>query len=289
MQKITPFLWFDKDAEPAAQLYTSLFKNSKIHDIVKYPEGTPGKAGTVMTVAFELEGQQFTALNGGPEFPFSPAISFFVTCTEKEVDELYKQLSPGGTTLMPLDTYPFSKRYVWFNDKYGVSWQLFTGESTQKIIPALLFVGKQHGKTEEAIKFYTSIFKPSSIDALVPYEKNEDTGIKHGRFTLDKQQFIAMDSSHAHKFTFRQAISFVVNCETQQEIDYYWNKLSEGGNIIQCGWLGDKFGVPWQIIPTALSKMLAKADPKTAQRIMQAVLRMKKLDITQLEQANKQQ
>ena len=287
MQKITPFLWFDKDAEAAVKHYVSVFKNSKIHAIVKYPEGTPGKAGTVMTVDYQLEGQQFTAINGGPEFTFSPAISFFVTCkTEQEVIDLHKKLNVGGTTMMPLDTYPFSKKYVWFNDKYGVSWQLFLGEGTQKITPALLFVGKQHGNAKAAIEFYTSIFKHSSIELLMPYEKSEDKpGIKHGRFTLEKQQFIAMDSGYDHKFSFKQAVSFLVTCETQEEIDYYWEKLTKGGTIIQCGWLSDKFGVPWQIVPTALGKMMINADPKTTQRIMGAVMKMKKLDLKKLQEA----
>jgi predicted 3-demethylubiquinone-9 3-methyltransferase (glyoxalase superfamily) len=153
MQKITPFLWFDGKAEEAANLYTSIFKNSKILNISRYGEEGPGPAGTVMTVTFQLDGQEFTALNGGPMFKFTEAISFFV------------------------------------------------------------------------------------------------------------------------------------NCETQEEVDELWEKLSEGGEEEQCGWLKDKYGVSWQIVPTALMEMLQDKDAERAQRVMKAMLQMKKIDIETLKQA----
>jgi len=152
-QKITPFLWFDNQAEEAAQLYTSIFKNAKILTVSRYGDAGPGPKGSVMVVNFQLEGQQFTALNGGPRFKFS------------------------------------------------------------------------------------------------------------------------------------EAFSFVVNCENQQEIDHYWTKLtSNGGQESQCGWLKDKFGFSWQIVPTALGKLMS-GDPQKANRVMQALLQMKKLDIATLEEA----
>ncbi|MEO0828128.1 MAG: VOC family protein [Cyanobacteria bacterium J06635_15] len=115
MQKITPFLWFDNNAEDAANFYTSIFKNSQILNIRRYSEGSPGPAGTVMTVEFQLDGQDFIALNGGPHFTFSPAISFFVNCnSQQEVDELWNRLSDGGET----------QQCGWLKDKYGMSWQI---------------------------------------------------------------------------------------------------------------------------------------------------------------------
>jgi len=115
MQKITPCLWFDSKAAEAANFYTSIFKNSKIVEIMRYGEAGPGPKGTVMSVTFELDGQQFIALNGGPQFTFSPAISFFVRCaTQEEVDELWEKLSAGGET----------QRCGWLQDKFGVSWQI---------------------------------------------------------------------------------------------------------------------------------------------------------------------
>jgi predicted 3-demethylubiquinone-9 3-methyltransferase (glyoxalase superfamily) len=153
MQKITPFLWFDNNAEDAAKFYTSIFKNSKIGKIARYGDAGPGPKGTVMTVEFELNGQQFVALNGGPEFKFT------------------------------------------------------------------------------------------------------------------------------------EAISFVVNCESQEEIDYFWGKLTAGGQEVQCGWLKDKFGLSWQIVPTAMPKMLTDPDPAKSQRVMKAMLKMIKIDLPTLQRA----
>jgi predicted 3-demethylubiquinone-9 3-methyltransferase (glyoxalase superfamily) len=115
MQKITPFLWFDGRAEEAAKFYTSIFKNSKIGTIARYPEGAPAPAGSVMSVTFQIEGQEFHALNGGPMYKFTPAISFFVNCaTQEEVDELWEKLVAGGAP----------NRCGWLQDKFGVSWQI---------------------------------------------------------------------------------------------------------------------------------------------------------------------
>ena len=153
MQKITPFLWFDGRAEEAMNFYTSIFKNSKSKNVVRYGNAGPGPKGSVMTATFELEGQEFVALNGGPHYTFTPAISFFV------------------------------------------------------------------------------------------------------------------------------------RCETQEEVDEFWGKLSAGGKTNQCGWLQDKFGVSWQIIPTALPKLLGDKDPAKSKRVMQAMLQMTKIDIQGLQRA----
>ena len=152
-QRITPFLWFNNQAEEAVKFYTSIFKNSKAGAVTHYPEGTPGPAGTVMTVAFQLDGQEFVALNGGPQFPFT------------------------------------------------------------------------------------------------------------------------------------EAVSFVVNCDNQKEIDYYWQKLSAGAKEVQCGWVKDKFGVSWQIVPTILGELVSDKDRAKAQRVMHALLKMVKLDIKKLQEA----
>jgi predicted 3-demethylubiquinone-9 3-methyltransferase (glyoxalase superfamily) len=152
-QKITPFLWFDNQAEDAANFYTSIFKNSKILTVTRYGEAGPRPKGSVMTAAFELEGQKFTALNGGPEFKFT------------------------------------------------------------------------------------------------------------------------------------EAISFVVNCDTQEEVDYFWKRLTDGGQEVQCGWLKDKYGLSWQIVPTALFKLLQDPDPAKSQRVVKALFQMKKLDVGELQRA----
>jgi len=168
MQKIIPFLWFDGKAEEAVNFYTKIFKASKILKISRYGKSTAevsGKPeGSIMSISFKLEGQEFSALNGGSEFSFTPAISFFVNCkTERELDKLWENLSERGKVLMKLGKYPFSEKYGWLNDKYGVSWQLILGEGKQKITPSLMFVGDQFGNAEEAIEFYTSRFKDARI------------------------------------------------------------------------------------------------------------------------------
>ncbi len=289
MQKITPFLWFNNQAEEAMNFYTSIFKNSKIGSVSRYGDAGPGPKGTVMMGTFQLEGQEFHALNGGPHFKFTPAISFFVNCeTQQEVDALWTKLSEGGTILMALAKYPFSESFGWVNDRFGVSWQLNLRPAEQKITPFLMFVGPQCGKAEEAINFYTSLFKSSGIAAIHRFGKGESGSegtVKLAAFSLDGQQFKAMDSNANHAFAFSGATSFFVNCQTQEEVDELWEKLSEGGSKSQCGWLTDKYGVYWQIIPTILGELMRDKDRARAGRVMQAMLKMTKIDIEGLKAA----
>jgi predicted 3-demethylubiquinone-9 3-methyltransferase (glyoxalase superfamily) len=247
-----------------------------------------------MTFEFEIEGQKFIALNGGPLFKFTPAVSFLVACnTKEEVDEIWERLSEGGTALMELGEYPFSEKYGWTQDRYGLSWQvMFMGDrkTKQKITPTLMFVGEQCGKAEAAINFYTSVFNNAEIGNILRYGKGEEPDkertIKHAAFTLENQGFAAMDSARKHDFTFNEAISFMVECETQEEIDYYWEKLTaDGGQESMCGWLKDKFGVSWQVSPTVLGEMLQDPDKEKVERVTDAFLRMKKFDIGGLEKA----
>jgi predicted 3-demethylubiquinone-9 3-methyltransferase (glyoxalase superfamily) len=289
MQKIVPFLWFNEETEEAVNLYTSIFKNGKVGELRRFSEDVPGPKGKVITETFELAGLQFMALNGGPEFSFTPATSFFVYCeTEEEIDTLWQQLSQGGTALMELGPYPFSEKFGWVMDRFGLSWQLNLVRQAQKVFPFLLFVGDQHGRVEEAIRFYTSLFKNSSIDLIDrfgPDQGEPEGAVMHARFTLAGQEFMAMESAAAHQFTFTPAVSFFVNCENQAEVDYFWERLSAGGKKDQCGWLTDQFGVSWQIVPTILGELMGDPDPERAGRVTQAMLKMTKLDIAQLKQA----
>lgn len=287
-QKITPCLWFNDNAVDAAKFYTSIFGNSKIKGISHYGEAgamASGQSkGSVMTVSFELQGHEFLGLNGGPHFKFTPALSFFVWCdTQQEIEDLWQKLSKGGLTRMELAKYPFSEKYGWCEDRYGVSWQLILSSRKRKISPVLLFVKDQTGRAEEAMKFYVSLFSASKIDSIA---RDEKTGvILHGRFTLAGQDFVAMESPVEHPFEFTPAISFIVNCEGQQEVDQFWERLSAYKDAEQCGWLKDKFGVSWQIVPTLLGKALQGKDDKTAENVMKAVLQMKKIDVGTLQRA----
>lgn len=272
---IYPCLWFDGNASEAAEFYCSVFDNTVITS-----EGQ-------IVVTIESSGQRFMLLNGGPKFKINPSISFFVSCeTTEEIDRTWNALLEGGSALMPLGKYDWSERYGWLQDKFGVNWQLMTGrigDSVQKFTPALMFTGLQNGNAEKAINFYASVFECSGAKNILRYSKgqNEIEGnLAHAQFFLGKYLFVAMDSSFQHEFTFNEGVSFVVECEMQKEIDYYWAGLTLGGSEGQCGWLKDRFGVSWQIVPSILKDLMA--DPSRSERVFQAILKMKKFDIEEL-------
>jgi len=290
MQKITTHLWFDKEAKEAAEFYTSVFENSKIKDTTTL-HNTP--SGSVDIVTIELSGQEFTLISAGPLFKFNPSVSFLVACkTKDEVDALWEKLSEGGAALMELGEYPFSEKYGWTQDKYGLSWQvMFMGDRKikQKITPTLMFVREVCGKAEEAINFYASIFNNAKVGDILRYGRGEEPDkegtVKHAAFTLLGQEYAAMDSARGHNFTFNEAISLMVHCDTQEEIDYYWGKLTADPKAEQCGWLKDKYGLSWQIVPSVMDEMFKEKDEKKIARVTEAFLKMKKFDINALRRA----
>lgn len=294
MDSIVPCLWFDNEAEEAAEFYTSLFNNSSVKKITRF--GKEGfeyhhkPEGSVMTVDFELNGQKLLALNGGPEFEFNEAVSLFVYCgSEDRINFFYGKLTEGGSINMPLDKYDWSPKYAWVKDKFGVSWQLDAEDinSKQKIVPSLLFVNEKFMKVKEAINFYSSVFPHSKILIDVPWDKSmnfPDVTILFAQLKLNGYLLNAMSGgSMKHNFDFNEAISFIVYCNTQAEIDHYWKKLTDGGQEVQCGWLKDKYGVSWQIIPKIFTELLE--DPQKASKAMTAMFEMKKFDINKLVEA----
>jgi len=194
---------------------------------------------------------------------------------------------------MALDKYPFSDRYGWIQDKYGISWQLILsnpdGEECPFITPSILFVENVCGKAEEASCFYLSVFKNTKqgITARYPERKEPDKEgtIMYTDFMIEKHWIAAMDSAREHNFVFNEAISFMVSCDTQKEIDYYWRKLSAVPQAGQCGWLKDKYGLSWQITPAILDEMMSKGTKEQIDRLTQSFLSMKKFDIANLEKA----
>lgn len=291
MQKIKPFLWYDKQARVAAAYYSSAFGGASSAPDVSVLSDTP--SGSVDVVSVNLLGVDFTLMSAGPLFTFTPAVSFLVACKSKdEVSAYWEKLAAGGKVMMELSTYPFSEKYGWTQDQYGVSWQvMYMGERpvTQGIIPTLMFSGKESGNAEKAIALYASVFSNSKTGDIMRYEKNEqpdvDSTVKHAGFTLSDMEFAAMDGGHMHEFSFTEATSFEVACDTQQEIDAYWGALSAVPASEQCGWLKDKYGVSWQIVPSALGKMLSDPDSAKVKRVTDAFLSMKKFDIAKLEKA----
>lgn len=294
---IIPHLWFDKEAKEAAEFYCSVFPDSKITSATTLRD-TP--SGDSDLVTFTVWGHSFMAISAGPYFKINPSISFFVNIDpsrEKNaramIDEMWSKLSEGGNTLMPLGTYPFSERYGWIQDKYGVTWQLMltqaAGEPHPTIVPSMLFVGENCGKAEEAREFYLSVFRHAEPGALFRYgpghEPNREGTVMFSDFMLENTWLAAMDSALEHRFNFNEAISLMVCCETQEEIDYYWEKLSAVPEAEQCGWLKDKYGVSWQISPNALDEMMTKGTPEQRDRVTQAFLKMKKFDLAELQKA----
>ncbi|MBZ4190401.1 VOC family protein [Niabella beijingensis] len=278
---IYPCLWFDGNGKEAASFYAGIFPDTKIG------------SESAMVVTVDTNGQKLMLLNGGPLFKPNPSVSFLIANEdEKETERLYRELIKGGAALMPLEVYPFSKKYGWVMDKYGISWQLYTGDSgatTQYLIPTLMFINKQNGRAKEAIGFYTALFPGSKTENILEYpEGGGDTpgNVQHAQFHISGYTLGAMDSSLNHPFDFNEAISLVVECDTQEEIDHFWNALTaDGGAESMCGWLKDKFGLSWQIIPTRLSQLMAAGNPEASGRMMEALMKMKKLDIAALEAA----
>ncbi|MBN3580993.1 VOC family protein [Algoriphagus aestuarii] len=275
---IFPCFWCDGNAKEAAEYYCGIFKDSKIL------EENP----TVVT--FQSSGEKFMCLNGGPEFQITPSLSIYtILDSEEEIQTVWDKLMEGGSVMMPLDTYPWSKKYGWVKDRFGVSWQLTVDKpahSEQKFIPCLMFSDSNFGKAEEAINFYLKTFEDSSLEFAAKYGKehgDQEGKVMHAQFFLRGKLFAAMDSSVVHGFNFNEGLSLVVNCESQQQIDTYWEMLTENGAESMCGWLKDQYGVSWQIVPAILGKLMS--DPKKGKEVISAFMKMRKFDIATLENA----
>ncbi len=297
MKHITPHLWFDKEAKEAAAFYTSLFPNAKVTNITTL-HNTP--SGDCDIVSFTLADQPFMAISAGPIFKFNPSISFMVnfdpskdTDARKHLDAMWEKLSEGGKVLMELTSYPFSEHYGWIQDKYGLSWQLILtkpeGEERPFIIPSLMFTKEAFGKADEAINFYCSIFKNSKRGTTAKYPNdmgaNNEGKLMFADFYILNTWLAAMDGAGEHDFAFNEAISLMIPCDTQEEIDYYWEKLSADPKSEQCGWLKDTFRVSWQITSTEMDMMMETGTQEQIDRVTQAFLPMKKINIETLKQA----
>jgi predicted 3-demethylubiquinone-9 3-methyltransferase (glyoxalase superfamily) len=297
MQRIVPHLWFDKEAKEAAAFYASVFPNSRVTHTVTIT-GTP--SGDCDLVSFEVRGQPFKAINAGPLFRINPSVSFIVNydpsqenTPRESLDAAWSRLSEGGTTLMPIDKYPWSERYGWIQDRFGVSWQLILtnpkGEERPQVVPSLLFTQEVCGKAEEAIEHYLSVFENSKLGAMMRYgpgqQPDREGTLMFADFRLLDLWCAAMDSARQHGFGFNEAVSFMVWCDSQREIDYYWKRLSAHPESEQCGWLKDKYGLSWQILPSRLEEMMRSGDRAAIERITRAFLGMKKFDLERLEVA----
>ncbi len=297
MQKIVPHLWFDKEAKEAANFYVKAFGGDSKIISSSVLKNTP--SGDCDVMSFSLRGFEFMSISAGPYFTPNPSISFMVNFDPSQdpkakdnLNALWKILSDGGEALMPLQEYPFSKWYGWIKDKYGFSWQLILtdpkGDPRPFIIPSIMFVGDNTGKADEAMDYWVSVFKDAKrgMTALYPEgaAPEKSAKIMFADFVLEGQWFAAMDSGHMHKFEFNEAISLLIKCKDQKEIDYYW-QLSAHPENEQCGWLKDKYGLSWQVNPVNLDELMASGDQEKIDRVTQAFLKMKKFNLAELEKA----
>lgn len=278
-EKITPCLWFNGQARDAAAIYCAAFKSSRI------------TAQSPFVTGIEVAGQHLTLLDGGPMYKPNASISFYVGCeTTEEFDQAWNVLSKGGQVVSKPEKSPWSEKYGWISDAFGISWQLGVQKKSdiaQKITPYLMFTGDQYGRADAAIKHYESVFKGGSTEGVVRYgpgDAPEQAGfVRHAEIALMNQKFMMSEVSST-SVPFTEGISLTVHCEDQAEVDYYWTKLTEGGEESMCGWLKDRFGVSWQIVPTILTKLMN--DPIKAGKAAQAFMSMRKLDIEQIVQAS---
>lgn len=297
MQKIIPHLWFDTQAKEAAEFYVAAFGDSAVTHVQTIHD-TP--SGDCDIVAFTIRGYEFMAISAGPYFKVNPSISFMLNFDPSKdddarahLDALWSKLIDGGTVRMPLQEYPFSKWYGWVEDKFGVSWQLILtdpqGEERPFIIPSLLFAKDVYGKTEEATDLYIETFPDSKRGTIARYgagkEPDTEGAVMFTDFMLGGQWFAAMESAHEHEFSFNEAVSLLVQCDTQEEIDRYSDALSAVPEAEQCGWVKDRFGVSWQMSPTRMDTMMRDGTPEQIDRVTKAFLQMKRFDLEALERA----
>ncbi len=283
---IFPCLWYDGDAKESAEFYCKVF-DGKI------------TADTPVVMNIDIFGQKLMLLNGGPQFKKNPSVSFMVICsTGEEVQQYWDQLMEGGIALMPLDAYSWSSKYGWVQDRYGVTWQIFLGDKPtgQKIIPTLMFIHQNNGKAMEAMELYTQTFPHSNIGNVLRYGDGGEghpipepaENVQHAHFILDGYSFFCMDNSYDHQFDFNEGISMVVMTDDQEQTDHLWNTLtSDGGRESMCGWLKDRYGMSWQIVPKKLIQLMSDPDQAKAQKVVQAMMKMQKIIIQDLEEAYK--
>ena len=280
-QLITPAIWCDGTADEAARFYADVFREGSV------VEQVPGLAATVSIHGFRL-----SLINGGDQCAPNPAISCILNFdpllfgSEEQarayLDELYERLSAGGV-LMELGEYPFSQRYAWVRDRFGMTWQLMltdpAGEPRPFILPSFMFGGTNHANAKEATEAWIALFDDSRRGVLYRYEEGGPMAagtVMFTDFTLRGTWMAAMDSGAFHDFTFTPGVSMIVSCRDQEEIDRYWTGLSAVPEAERCGWCVDRWGVSWQVVPDNIAELMADAATR------EKILHMGKIDLTRL-------
>ena len=280
-QRIIPAIWCDAADDEAARFYADVFREGSV------VEQAPGLAATVSIHGFRL-----SLINGGDQYAPNPSISCILNFdpllfggedqARAYLDELYERLSGGGV-LMELGEYPFSARYTWVRDRFGMTWQLMltdpAGEPRPFILPSFMFGGTNHANAEEATEAWIALFDDAHRGALRRYEEGgpmEVRTVMFTDFTLHGTWMAAMDSGTFHDFTFTPGVSMIVSCRDQEEIDRYWTGLSAVPEAERCGWCVDRWGVSWQVVPDNIAELMADAATR------EKILHMGKIDLTRL-------
>ncbi|BAU96333.1 3-demethylubiquinone-9 3-methyltransferase [Corynebacterium suranareeae] len=297
MQKIIPNIWCQGTADQAADFYLNAFSDFpggvEVLSTVTYPETglfdfQEPFAGKTLTVDLAIAGFRIILINAGEEFTPNASISLMMNFdavrdphARKHLDVVWERLLDGGTALMPVDKYPFSEYYGWVQDKYGVSWQLMLSSSESEpgpsVIPMLLFGGAAQNKAAEAQEYYVDVFPHSRLGDRAVY--GQPTGpataeaLMFSQFQLDGQWIFAMDSGVDQDFSFNEGVSLMYESHGQEELDAMWDALSADPTAEACGWLKDKFGVSWQIVPDNMEELMASPGA------FEKLLSMKKIEI----------
>lgn len=308
MQKIVPNIWCNGNAKEVGQFYASVFPTAHAEVESRYPhEGLldfqQDLAGQPLTVGLTIAGTRLVLINAGDEFAPNPSVSFMLNfdpllfdadehAARARLDEVWEALSEQGSVMMPLQEYPFSKRYGWVQDRHGVSWQLMltdpAGDPRPFLLPALMFCGTAQNLATQAVDHYLDVFREAGTETELgmrvtypaPQGPATTDAVMFSDFRLGDQWFTAMDSGVEQDFSFTCGMSLEVNCADQAEIDLLWDRLSAVPEAEQCGWLADFAGLSWQIVPARMAELMQT--PGAFERMMP----MKKLVIAELEGAS---
>ncbi|MFV8313217.1 VOC family protein [Aerococcus viridans] len=289
MRQIAIQLCFNNQAEEAVKYYTEVFSQSEITREIHYPMAK----GEAVAYDFTIENQAFAAFNGDSDFKMNPSFSLMISLdTAEEVDTLYAKLAKGGKDLMPLDAYPFSDRYAWVEDQFGLSWQIMLAPDVPKnykIRVSLLFAGQYCGQAEQALKDYAAIFQMAAPGHINYYQEGEAQDarakVNYAELNVGDQQLVFMDHGFGSDEEFSEAISFQIIAGAQSEVDYYWEKLSADEKAERMGWLKDSHGISWQVVPQAYLQIMETANEEQKKRVLDALFKMKKMDVARLENA----
>ncbi|KHK96545.1 hypothetical protein LK09_14450 [Microbacterium mangrovi] len=276
MTRIIPSIWCNDTADDMAALYTDSFPDARVVDSSRYP--TEGLldfqqpfAGKTLTIDLEIGGTRINLINGGPGVDPNPSISFVLNFqpasdpqAREHLDALWALLSDGGTVLMPLDEYPYSARYGWLQDRFGVSWQFMLtrpdADARPFVVPSLMFSDENARLAEPALQTYVALFPDSHRGTTARYPEDAEEGVAGSLMYADAlvagTWLAAMDAPTPQGRTFDIAVSLIATCADQDEIDRLWSVLSRYPDAEQCGWCRDAFGVSWQIVPENMDALL---------------------------------